>query len=884
MNYQRIGINTLLACFLLLGTLGFLPPAAMPVHAAPEGEPLSLVVARVFYQTDVKLAELAQWLDIWEVQHDDGVLLALVSLEEVQSLQAAGYQVEIDLAQTAKLYEVRQPLPGQTEGIPAYPCYRTVEETFTSIDDLIAAHPTLVSKVDIGNSWDKVTPGGPAGYDIWEMIITNQATGGNKPKFYLMAEIHAREYTTAETAMRFGEYLVQNYNVNPDITWLLDHYQIHIVPMVNPDGRKKAEAGQSWRKNTNNNQCATGSYGVDLNRNSSFKWGTGGSSSNPCDETYMGVSPSSEPETTAIQLRVASLFPDQRGPNDNDAAPLDYQGLFITLHSYSQLILWPWGHTTTVAPNGVQMQTLGRKMAYFNGYTPEQSVGLYPTSGTTDDWAYGELGMPAYTYEMGTSFFQDCNSFNNTIWPNNRDALLYAFKASRRPYQNPAGPDALNLALSLNNVAPGIPITLTATANDTRYLGGEASQAIQAARYSFDLPSWAGGAVTYPMSAADGTFNSTTENLTAALNTAGLAPGRHTIFVEAQDAAGNWGVPSATFLTLTQPDAGLAFMTPETDTLANQAGTSVVYSLTLTNLGGLTDTFTMTVEGSPAWETLISPAIIPDLAPGTSATVTVTVNIPESANGSDVAIIKATPSNPSFADTSTITTQVSWVSVSPETLTGEGEPGTNVTYTIYATNHGSGWLTYDVEISGNNWGVTTIPTLIGMQAGETKPITVTVSIPTGLAGGEMDTVTIKVVTRSNRSMFDLIPIVTTAIGGTAVYGVELNTTFSEKNALVGEMVTYEVTIHNSGNRADTFDIAVSGSAWVSDYPLTTGLIQPDASETVTITMMVPNAAPPGSVDGALVTVTSQSDGSKSDQVTLTTTALGKIMLPMIINP
>jgi murein tripeptide amidase MpaA len=124
-----------------------------------------------------------------------------------------------------------------------------VEETNTS-----ANHRHEIIRpgdiADIGNSWDKVTAGGAAGYDIYALELTNQSfeVPGGKPTFFLMAEIHAREYTTAETATRFAEYLVNNYGTNPDITWLLDYFRIFIVTMTNPDGRKFAETGELWRK------------------------------------------------------------------------------------------------------------------------------------------------------------------------------------------------------------------------------------------------------------------------------------------------------------------------------------------------------------------------------------------------------------------------------------------------------------------------------------------------------------------------------------------------------------------------------------------------------------------------------------------------------------
>ncbi len=50
--------------------------------------------------------------------------------------------------------------------------------------------------------------------------------------------------------------------------------------------------------------------------------------------------------------------------------------------------------------------------------------------------------------------------------------------------------------------------------------------------------------------AADGAFDSPVETIQGQIDTSNLTPGRHTIFVESQDAAGNWGVPSALFVTV----------------------------------------------------------------------------------------------------------------------------------------------------------------------------------------------------------------------------------------------------------------------------------------------------------------------------------------------
>lgn len=541
------------------------------------------LVTKVYYTSSEDLNSLASHYDILQVDQQLSFVYILLSADEFTALQQAGYRLEIDAAKTKLVNQPHVALPGQgPDSIPGYPCYRTVEETYATLDDINNAHPDLAELIPIGASWDMLNPGGPTGYELRALRLTNENSGviANKPTFFLMAEIHAREYVTAETATRYAEFLINNYGIDPDITWLLDYFKVYIVTMTNPDGRKFAEQGYYWRKNTDSvagGGCSFPDYGVDLNRNHTFKWNMGGSDNNPCSEVYHGPSAGSEPEVQAIESFVQTLFPDQRGPGDNDPAPADTTGVFITLHSAAGLVLWPWGWSPSPAPNGTQLQTLGRHLAYFNGYTPQQSYQLYQTSGTSDEFAYGTLGVAGYTFEMGTDFFQDCGSFESTIDPDNRDALLYAFKTARRPYMNPAGPDSLSLVASPAAVTPGEPVLLTATANDTRYAGGEPTQNISAARYSIDNPSWITDTLTYPMEASDGNFNSNIENIQASIDTTDLSTGRHTIFVESKDANNNWGVTSAAFLYVIEPG-----VSPVIQGYVREAGTNLPLAASVT--------------------------------------------------------------------------------------------------------------------------------------------------------------------------------------------------------------------------------------------------------------------------------------------------------------
>jgi carboxypeptidase T len=634
----------------LLISLVFCVPgmlALWPVAAAAQELDPSIVLARVHFADWRQLNAVAGELDIWEVHHDQGYFVAALTAADVARLRLAGMQVT-PTAEFTPAISTEQASAGAPGGIPGYACYRTVEETYSGLADLAADHPDLAEWIDIGDSWDKLTPDGAAGFDLHALVLTNRLRPGPKFKFALMAAIHAREFTTAETATRFAEELVANYGVDPDVTWLLDYGEMHILPQANPDGRKFAEQLIYWRKNTNRTFDCPGQpssgyqYGVDLNRNSSFKWneceGSSCSSSAVCAQTYRGVSAASEPETQVIETYLGSIFADQRGPAVGDAAPPDTEGVFISLHSYGQWVLFPWGYTASPSPNFSSLQTLGRKFGYFTKYDVCQAGApgcIYQTDGTTDDWSYGALGVASFTLELGTSFFQSCSYFEQTILPVVRPALLTAFKAARRPYQTPSGPDALQLAVSSAQVIAGQPVTLSAVLDDTRVDGNapqfgiEPTQPISAARYTIDAPSWITATALLPMNVVSGAVDAKIKTMQSTIDTTGWSPGRHLLFVEGQDASGAWGAPSAAWLTIlpVEQRAVAAIVLPPAT--SGRPGNAAHSALVVTNQGALTDTYTIAITSR--WP-ISAPATIGPLAALQQASLPLTISVPLTAS------------------------------------------------------------------------------------------------------------------------------------------------------------------------------------------------------------------------------------------------------------
>jgi carboxypeptidase T len=627
--------------------------------AATDPQPLAAAVdkpqvVRVYFSTIEELNALAGEKAPWEVHHDQGYAVVEVHGQaELDELRSIGYRVEIDPVLTAQI-QAPPPDPNVLAGIPGFPCYRTVEETYASAAALAANHPTLATWTDIGNSWNKVTTG--TGYDINVLKLTNQNIPGPKPTMFVMAAIHAREYATAELATRFAEHLVNGYGTDADATWLLDHHEFHLVLQSNPDGRKQAEGGVLWRKNTDGNYCgpASSSRGADLNRNYPYRWGGEGSSGAGCNETYRGPTPGSEPETQAIMAYVRSIFPDQRDESSGIYAPvpLTATGLFFDIHSYSELVLWPWGFGANTPPNNAALRTLGRKFAFFNDYMPQRSIELYAADGVTIDFAFGELGVASYTFEIGTSFFQSCSSFESQLYPDNLSALLYAAKVPRTPYITPAGPEALSVAFASASVVQGQPAALSAVLNDARFSGNngvESVQAIAGADVYVGTPPWVTGApAPVAMTARDGSFNATSETADATIATGALPVGRHLVYVQGRDALGNRGPVSAAFLDVLP---GAPNQAPSLDITSPASGTTVPFGTPVNAAATATDPESGNLSAAVTWTSSIDgplgsgAALALDLSVGTH-TITAQVTDAGGLGASDAITVTVTPPPP----------------------------------------------------------------------------------------------------------------------------------------------------------------------------------------------------------------------------------------------
>ena len=313
------------------------------------------------------------------VEVDHAEVVATANRRAVRRLRRAGFTVERMSAVRKKLRRAG----GRAAAFPpADSAYHDYAETSAELLAVANANPTRVQRFSLGTSYQ--------GRTIWGVKVSdNVATDENEPEVLFTANQHAREHLTVEMAL----YILNRLVNDAEFAQFVDNREIWIVPMVNPDGVEYDIATGSYRMWRKNRQPSP----TDLNRNWSFQWGCcGGSSGSVSSETYRGPSAFSAPETQVVRNLVNSRVV---GGVQQIKAHIDW-------HTYSELILWPYGYTTANTTSTLNANDrnahaqLGQNMAATNGYTPEQASDLYIADGTINDWMWGTYKIFSYTFEM----------------------------------------------------------------------------------------------------------------------------------------------------------------------------------------------------------------------------------------------------------------------------------------------------------------------------------------------------------------------------------------------------------------------------------------------------------------------------------------------------
>jgi hypothetical protein len=237
---------------------------------------------------------------------------------------------------------------------------RPYEEHVQFMEDLVATYPDIAEMISLGLSVE--------GRPLWALRVTGP--GDDKPGAMYHGAQHGNEKAGASVVAYAAYHLLTNYESDPNVAALVDNVEWFLLPIMNPDGYVRHSR---WN-----------AHSIDLNRN----WGGLGSG----QDSWGGPFPFSEPETEAMR----QFFSDY--PN---------VGVHIDFHGYVNLLMWPWGHTSLKCRDHWTFQILGsqvRDLVYAAG-GGEYEIGpvnttIYPVSGGSVDYSYGELGIWAFGFEI----------------------------------------------------------------------------------------------------------------------------------------------------------------------------------------------------------------------------------------------------------------------------------------------------------------------------------------------------------------------------------------------------------------------------------------------------------------------------------------------------
>lgn len=334
------------------------------------------------------------------------------SESELRMIQAAGFDTQILIADVQAHYRnpdrvevalrgptsgcdgITAPAPGADVPVPqnfslgSMAGFFTYEEMLEHLDRMAELYPHLITA-------KAPLPGETSveGRPIYWMRLSDNPNEdeADEPQVFLNALHHAREPNSLSQLIFFMWHLLENYDSDPEIQYLVNHSAIYFVPCINPDGYiynqvTNPDGGGLWRKNRRLND--NGSYGVDLNRNYGYEWGhdNSGSSPNPSSQVYRGTEGFSEPETRAIR----------------DFCNSHRFEVCLNYHTFGNLLIYPWGFSDSPSPDSYTFVSIAQEMARFNNYvygTGSETVG-YVVNGGSDDWMYGEQDTKPKIYSM----------------------------------------------------------------------------------------------------------------------------------------------------------------------------------------------------------------------------------------------------------------------------------------------------------------------------------------------------------------------------------------------------------------------------------------------------------------------------------------------------
>ncbi|XP_073482005.1 carboxypeptidase B-like [Aquarana catesbeiana] len=304
-----------------------------------------------------------------------------VSYDVQALLEQSGISFEIMIDDLQVALEKQR--DSNIRAVHSYEKYNDLDTINAWSANIAAQNPSLVSRSQIGTSYQ--------GRPLYLLKVGKSGT--NKKAIFIDCGFHAREWVSPAFCQWFVKEAVNNYGSDAQFTNLLNNLDFYVLPVMNVDGYVYSwTTNRMWRKTRSVNPN-TSCIGTDPNRNFNAGWCTVGASSRACDDTYCGATPESESESKAVANFIRANIGSIKG--------------YLTIHSYSQMLLFPYSYSYAVAKDHTELNNVakgavsaltalyGTKYTYGPGGTT-----IYLAAGGSDDWAYDAGVKYSYTFEL----------------------------------------------------------------------------------------------------------------------------------------------------------------------------------------------------------------------------------------------------------------------------------------------------------------------------------------------------------------------------------------------------------------------------------------------------------------------------------------------------
>ncbi len=481
--------------------------------------------------------------------------------------------------------------------------YLTYSELLPTLDSMAAKYPNLITARQPIDTF--LTHEGRPVY--WLKVSDNPNVEENEPELLYTALHHSREPNSLSQMIFYLWYLLENYDSDTEIQYLVDNTEMYFIPCINPDGYiynelTDPQGGGLWRKNRYAQGGTT--YGVDLNRNYGFEWGLDdfGSSPDPNTQTFRGPSEFSEPETQAVK----------------HFCNTHQFKITLNYHTYGNLLIYPWGYDSSPTPEHTTFVNFAEVLTKENDYFPglgDETIG-YAVNGVSDDWMFGEstskppiFSMTPEVGDQDLGFWppqSQIDRLNKSALRQNLVAAHLLLNYGEMKETNAATiVDATNGQIELNIKKYGLEagdLTLSVTPLSNNVTVSTTAQTWSLAHlddvdttidYSINTGTGTGALLEFLLELDNGTYIATDTIRRTYLNTA-IIP----VFEEDGAAINNWTVAGDWDIT-----TGKFFSSPSsiTDSPNGDYQGSATSSITLQNPIDLTDAVTANLKFQTTW-------------------------------------------------------------------------------------------------------------------------------------------------------------------------------------------------------------------------------------------------------------------------------------------